>query len=139
MIDRRDDELSTMIELVSHRFTESMKVLEEQLIHSEYHAQMNSHDASTVASTPLKEYFRLLTLSVKMLLSYSGSYDQIWYHIWFINSDVLYRKAISNSINWHRWYTWVWVECVDILETEMQRTMHMSNTGHTGSSSGDVS
>lgn len=116
-------------ELLREKFEQGLQELMEQIIHNEKRNKLNNPLSprngftsidNEVKQSYFEDYFAMLVLSVKVLLSKEDRYRDLWHHIWFEDRDELYEKCLSEDVEVHNWWVFLFATVQQRLEDSLE-------------------
>ncbi|EFC42963.1 predicted protein [Naegleria gruberi] len=104
--------------LLSDKFEHNLEILKEQVVGYERKSFNNNLKNKQQSQSFLEDYFRLMLLSVKILLSKEPRYQNtVWYKIWCdVNSEEIYSAILNNQVPIEEWWLFLYTTIQTRLE-----------------------
>jgi hypothetical protein len=114
-------------QLLREKFEQSLQVLMEQISHNERRNKFSNPSSPRNGGQPEKikasyfeDYFAMLVLTIKVLLSKEERYRHVWHNIWFEDKNEIYEQCLNEDIEVHNWWIFIFSTIQQRLEDAIE-------------------
>ncbi len=110
-------------QLLVDKFEFALQELMDKITHNERRNMLGKLSPRTnekVKESYFQDYFAMLVLSIKVLLSKEDRYRHVWHHIWFEDKNELYEQCLNDGIEYHNWWIYIFSKITASLEDAIE-------------------